>query len=215
MISKKPINLVKEPKKDIDEYKKNIAKRYNSTFLMQLSDYQLRLFKLTKCAKQQWISKCLQKTYKARLIIHQQALNKKVEEYIKLVEESKKQIAQTLSNEDYAAQYSLLKYGDEDAIEKKLDETRKTIIKRQVKESSSKSKWDKITNVVLIKALESHKIDDSKTLTEVLKSYADRVLALVKEFYERASDKSQSVYDQLKKKYSDDLKKVEDSIKKP
>ncbi len=28
------------------------------------------------------------------------------------------------------------------------------------------------------------------------------------------SDKSQSVYDQLKKKYSDDLKKVEDSIKK-
>nr|WP_307919213.1 hypothetical protein [Mycoplasmopsis bovis] len=84
------------------------------------------------------------------------------------------------------AQYSLLKYGDEDAIEKKLDETRKTIIKRQVKESSSKSKWDKITNVVLIKALESHKIDDSKTLTEVLKSYADRVLALVKEFYEKA-----------------------------
>nr|WP_318030438.1 hypothetical protein [Mycoplasmopsis bovis] len=30
------------------------------------------------------------------------------------------------------------------------------------------------------------KIDDSKTLTEVLKSYADRVLALVKEFYERS-----------------------------
>ncbi|WP_429998938.1 hypothetical protein, partial [Mycoplasmopsis bovis] len=36
----KDINLVKELKKDIDEYKKNIAKRYNSTFLMQLSDYQ-------------------------------------------------------------------------------------------------------------------------------------------------------------------------------
>ncbi len=30
------------------------------------------------------------------------------------------------------------------------------------------------------------KIDDSKTLTEVLKSYANRVLALVKEFYEKA-----------------------------
>ncbi|MBD4759871.1 hypothetical protein GUG22_25385, partial [Xanthomonas citri pv. citri] len=38
----KAINLVNELKKDIAEYKKNIAKRYNSTFLMQLSDYQLR-----------------------------------------------------------------------------------------------------------------------------------------------------------------------------
>ncbi len=42
LIFKKPINLVKELKKNIDEYKKNIAKRYNSTFLMQLYDYQLR-----------------------------------------------------------------------------------------------------------------------------------------------------------------------------
>ncbi len=73
LIFKKPINLVKELKRNIDEYKKNIAKRYNSTFLMQLYDYQLRFLRLTKCAKQQWISKCLQKTYKARLIIHQQS----------------------------------------------------------------------------------------------------------------------------------------------
>lgn len=209
----KAINLVKELKKDIDEYKKNIAKRYNSTFLMQLSDYQLSFLSSQNVQNNSELVNAYKKLISS-FNNSSTSLNKKVEEYIKLVEESKKQIAQTLSNEDYAAQYSLLKYGDEDAIEKKLDETRKTIIKRQVKESSSKSKWDKITNVVLIKALESHKIDDSKTLTEVLKSYADRVLALVKEFYERASDKSQSVYDQLKKKYSDDLKKVEDSIKK-
>ncbi|AXJ69698.1 hypothetical protein CH328_00215 [Mycoplasmopsis bovis] len=209
----KAINLVKELKKDIDEYKKNIAKRYNSTFLMQLSDYQLSFLSSQNVQNNSELVNAYKKLISS-FNNSSTSLNKKVEEYIKLVEESKKQIAQTLSNEDYAAQYSLLKYGDEDAIEKKLDETRKTIIKRQVKESSSKSKWDKITNVVLIKALESHKIDDSKTLTEVLKSYADRVLALVKEFYEKASDKSHSVYDQLKKKYSDDLKKVEDSIKK-
>ncbi len=210
----KAINLVKELKKDIDEYKKNIAKRYNSTFLMQLSDYQLSFLSSQNVQNNSELVNAYKKLISS-FNNSSTSLNKKVEEYIKLVEESKKQIAQTLSNEDYVfAQYSLLKYGDEDAIEKKLDETRKTIIKRQVKESSSKSKWDKITNVVLIKALESHKIDDSKTLTEVLKSYADRVLALVKEFYEKASDKSHSVYDQLKKKYSDDLKKVEDSIKK-
>lgn len=209
----KAINLVKELKKDIDEYKKNIAKRYNSTFLMQLSDYQLSFLSSQNVQNNSELVNAYKKLISS-FNNSSTSLNKKVEEYIKLVEESKKQIAQTLSNEDYAAQYSLLKYGDEDAIEKKLDETRKTIIKRQVKESSSKSKWDKITNVVLIKALESHKNDDSKTLTEVLKSYADRVLALVKEFYEKASDKSHSVYDQLKKKYSDDLKKVEDSIKK-
>ncbi len=182
----KAINLVKELKKDIDEYKKNIAKRYNSTFLMQLSDYQLSFLSSQNVQNNSELVNAYKKLISS-FNNSSTSLNKKVEEYIKLVEESKKQIAQTLSNEDYVfAQYSLLKYGDEDAIEKKLDETRKTIIKRQVKESSSKSKWDKITNVVLIKALESHKIDDSKTLTEVLKSYADRVLALVKEFYERS-----------------------------
>ncbi len=62
----------------------------------------------------------------------------------------------------------------------------KPSLRDKLKNLHLSSKWDKITNVVLIKALESHKIDDSKTLTEVLKSYADRVLALVKEFYEKA-----------------------------
>nr|WP_318029042.1 hypothetical protein [Mycoplasmopsis bovis] len=45
----------------------------------------------------------------------------------------------------------------------------------------------KITNTPFEKgSRKKRKIDDSKTLTEVLKSYADRVLALVKEFYERS-----------------------------
>nr|WP_318034241.1 hypothetical protein [Mycoplasmopsis agalactiae] len=65
----------------------------------------------------------------------------------------------------------------------------------------------------MLEVLKNHKLDDSKTLTDTLKSYADRVLAIIKEFFEKASDKSQSVYDQLKKKYVDDLKKVEDSLK--
>ncbi|MCA8844114.1 PDxFFG protein [Mycoplasmopsis bovis] len=209
----KAINLVKELKKDIDEYKKNIAKRYNSTFLMQLSDYQLRFLSSQNVQNNSKLVNAYKKLISS-FNNSSAGLNKKVEEYIKLVEESKKQFAQTLSNKDYAAQYSLLKYGDKDTIGKKLDETQKTIIKIQIKESAFNTKWSKITNTPLKKALDERKIDDSKTLTEVLKSYADRVLALVKEFYERASDKSQSVYDQLKKKYSDDLKKVEDSIKK-
>ncbi|WP_430002235.1 PDxFFG protein [Mycoplasmopsis bovis] len=208
----KAINLVKELKKNIDEYKKNIAKRYNSTFLMQLYDYQLRFLSSQNVQNNSELVNAYKKLISS-FNNSSTILNKKVDEYIKLAEESKKQIAQTLSNKDYAGLYSLLKYGDEDAIGKKLDETQKTIIKRKIKESTFSTKWSKITNTPLKKALDERKIDDSKTLTEVLKSYANRVLALVKEFYEKAIDKSHSVYDQLKKKYSDDLKKVEDSIK--
>ncbi|EIN14864.1 Hypothetical protein, predicted transmembrane protein [Mycoplasmopsis agalactiae 14628] len=208
----KAINLVNELKKDIAEYKKNIAKRYNSTFLMQLSDYQLR-FLSSQSVKE---NSELANAYKKLISSFNNSsanLSKKVEEYINLVEENKKQFANTLSNEDYAGWYSLLKHGDEAAIGKKLKETQGVIRKRETRESIFKTKWEKISNKPLVNALNDHKLDNSKTLTDTLKSYADRVLALIKEFFEKASDKSQSVYDQLKKKYADDLKKVEDSLK--
>nr|WP_307911945.1 hypothetical protein [Mycoplasmopsis bovis] len=112
----KAINLVKELKKDIDEYKKNIAKRYNSTFLMQLSDYQLRFLSSQNVQNNSKLVNAYKKLISS-FNNSSAGLNKKVEEYIKLVEESKKQFAQTLSNKDYVfAQYSLLKYGDKDTI---------------------------------------------------------------------------------------------------
>lgn len=208
----KAINLVKELKKDIAEYKKNIAKRYNSTFLMQLSDYQLRFLSSQNVKENSELANAYKKLINS-FNNSSANLNKKVEEYINLVEENKKQIARTLSNEDYAGWYSLLKHGDEAAIGKKLKETQKVIRKRETKESSFKAKWEKIANKPLVEALNSHKLDDSKTLTDTLKSYADRVLDIIKEFFEKATNQSQSVYDQLKKKCADDLKKVEDSLK--
>ncbi len=208
----KAITLVKELKKDISEYKKNIAKRYSSTFLMQLSDYQLRFLSSQNIKENSELANAYKKLISS-FNNSSANLNKKVEEYINLVEENKKQIARTLSHKDYAGWYSWLKHGDEAAIEKKLKETQTTIIKRQVRENSFKTKWEKISSKPLVDALKNHKLDDSKTLTDTLKSHADRVLALIREFFEKASDKSQSVYDQLKKKYADDLKKIEDSLK--
>nr|WP_307914408.1 hypothetical protein [Mycoplasmopsis bovis] len=104
----KAINLVKELKKDIDEYKKNIAKRYNSTFLMQLSDYQLSFLSSQNVQNNSELVNAYKKLISS-FNNSSTSLNKKVEEYIKLVEESKKQIAQTLSNEDYACSIFITK----------------------------------------------------------------------------------------------------------